>query len=457
MQIVLIVAVVATLIFAESAPSSPIAGPLGMRLALVVGAMACVPLFALGIQTLVLHRLRHDVADVHRIWRFYRRLRIVHLILWLTAIGVVAYGLQWPRIVQTNWHLSQIPLVDDLLILLPVLLPLVLSWAVFYRVDRTMLGGRGQMASLREYLDLHLRHYLAIAMVPILSMLAIQDLIGLLFPKLLRSDSMVIVLVLTMLLLLALFPLLLRCVWRTSPLPPGSLRKRLEAMARDHGLKVRDILVWQTGSMVANAAVAGFTRRFRYVFLTDGLIDLLDEEQIVAVFSHELAHIRHRHLWLRAAAMLIPLSAGLFVFYTFPEVIRSLERAVATVGLDIGGPLGLPALLLLVLYVLTFFGSYSRCLEHEADLSACRAMPPEIGVSALCSALEQLAAAGGNRGARGWQHASVARRVDFLKSTEREPKIGLTFYRRVRLYGGIVVVLSLSPLIGLLLFSYLLG
>jgi len=156
--------------------------------------------------------------------------------------------------------------------------------------------------------------------------------------------------------------------------------------------------------------------------------------------------------------MFVPLSLGLYALYAIPGPITALSDWLRGWGLDVAGsPLGLPALVAMVVYVLTFFGFYSRCLEHEADLATCRALPPDSGVLVLCSALERLAVAQGNRNARGWQHASIARRVEFLKTVERHPKLGLSFDRRVRLFGGLVIALSLSPLICLLVCSCLLG
>jgi Zn-dependent protease with chaperone function len=155
--------------------------------------------------------------------------------------------------------------------------------------------------------------------------------------------------------------------------------------------------------------------------------------------------------------MLIPLSLGMYFYYALPGPFDAVGAYVRANGLEVGTWLAFPALAAMIVYVLTVFSFYSRCLEHEADLSACRSLPPEVGVPALCSALERLAAAYGNRSSRSWQHASIARRVEFLESVRREPKLGLRFDRRVRLFGGIVIALSLSPVICLLVCSCLLG
>ncbi len=47
---------------------------------------------------------------------------------------------------------------------------------------------------------------------------------------------------------------------------------------------------------MVNACVTGILPGFRYVLLTDALIDSLTPHEIAAVFGHEIGHIAHRHL-----------------------------------------------------------------------------------------------------------------------------------------------------------------
>ena len=50
---------------------------------------------------------------------------------------------------------------------------------------------------------------------------------------------------------------------------------------------------------MANAAVIGLLPGWRYVLLSDRLIETMTDAEIEAVFAHELGHIVHNHMaWL---------------------------------------------------------------------------------------------------------------------------------------------------------------
>src|SRR6202012_830175 len=74
------------------------------------------------------------------------------------------------------------------------------------------------------------------------------------------------------------------------------LRDRLERLAARFGFRFTDILLWGTDNSVFNAVVTGALPRFRYVLLSDALVEHLDEHEVAAVFGHEMGHVRHRHL-----------------------------------------------------------------------------------------------------------------------------------------------------------------
>jgi len=477
MQLALILAVLAALASAEYGPAEPVDGA-AERLLIAGAGVAAVTLLAWAGSLFVARRLRADFAN-HRLWlgRF-QRLRRFHLGLWLGTAGGILYCLQWAQLVRFNWRLDHAFLVDKLLILAPVLLPLVLSWAAFYEVDRALRAASGEGDSpifgptptnasrrgpvaarksgqsprtRRQYVALHVRHYLGLLLVPMLALLALRDGARLLAPWGVDQVYEPVVLIAGLAMLLLLFPLLLRKVWITRPLEPGPLRSRLEAAAARWGFRARDILVWHTDGLVANAAVAGLLPPLRYVFLTDALLARLTDDEIEAVFGHEVGHVRHHHLLFRVLAMLAPLGLWWLWQQASPMSLRWVERILLTGGIAIQAQAGLTLVAATATYLLVVFGYYARLLEHQADLCGCRLLSPEPGrspVAALAAALEKLAISNGvRRTAQGWQHASIARRIGFLGQVYQDPKRDLRFQRRVLLLGGLVICVALSPLV----------
>jgi len=456
MHLILILVVVAAVVASENAAAGPVPDAAG-RLLIAAGAVVLLGLFAVGASRAIARGLRTDPAGYRPLLRRFSYLRRIHVVLWLAAAALILFGLDWVRIVRFNWQLDRAWLLDDLLVLAPVLLPLVVSWAAFYDVERAVRLGPGRddtterIATRGQYVALHARHYLGILLVPVLGLLAIQDAVQLFAPASIKSECQAVILPATLGGLFLLFPAILRRLWQTRPLPPGPLRSRLEAVAERCRFRARDILVWHTNSMVVNAAVAGFVRPLRYVFLTDALLEQLTDDEIEAVFSHEVGHVRQHHLVFRLMSMLVPLSVWLLVGQLFPQPVERFERWVSLATVGSQAEVGLLFLAVMGLYAFIVFGYYSRLLEHQADLFACRALDAKSGRSAVetyARALEKLAAGNGQgRNTGGWQHASIARRVRFLDQLSLAPIRELRFRRWIGLLDALLVGIVLSPVI----------
>jgi len=163
---------------------------------------------------------------------------------------------------------------------------------------------------------------------------------------------------------------------RFTPLPEGSLRERLLALAERTRFRTRSIQVMDGSkrSRHSNAFFTGFGR-FRKIVLFDTLIQQLAEPELEAVLAHEIGHFKKRHIPKTLAVAALGSLAGFYVV----SVLSRQESFYRAFGFE---PEGLaPALLLFGLLsgVATFWLSplahwWSRRHEYQADAFAAHVM-----------------------------------------------------------------------------------
>ena len=395
-------------------------------------------------------------ADLHR---GRRRWQLVATLVSL----IVVIAVDWCHLVRTWQFACVAPLADDLLLLSPVLAPLLVGWAFYFDVERSLVEVYGSRAIARPvpagrmaYVGGELRRQLGLLLVPLVPLLAMQDFVRLVHPNLLDGSQAGAFWLAAGALLFLIFPLTLRAAWATTSLPSGELRSRLEALAARCHARLSDIRVLSTSGGAANAAVAGPLRNLRYVFLTDTLLARLTDDEIEAVFAHELGHVRHRHLALRLAVGFAPCATWLAArdwllaqAAAFPIAgIEPGEAVRAALGTN---PVDWCALALIVVATACGFVWCSRRWEHEADLFACRLLSRREpagdstavwphGFGRFAVALRRLAAVNGQATDRGgWQHASLERRVDFLRRAAAWPELANRYALCTRLVGAVLV------------------
>lgn len=458
MQLAILTAVLSAIAAAESG-GGPVSG-IAWRLLVVGAAMLVTPLVALaGSQRLAGSlSVQGESIEAHQ---SAGRLQSTLICLWLAMVAAILVVGQWPRIVQSNWHLAGWPLLDELAILIPVLLPLVFIWAAQYRVDQAAIVAifrQRQLAPPRSRLAAHLwmqaRHQLGLVLVPPLLIVGVVEsleLIGMSPTNLKTSWWLAIPLVATVLFCM---PIAVRRVWRTSPLPAGPLRASLDAICTGRKCLVREILLWNTDRTMANAAVVGFTPRLRYVLLTDALMARLSERQIAAVLRHELGHLRRWHLPLRLALLLVPVVAWMAIDYHWPHFADMLRDRTASLGLhpQLFTSLFLP--LGMLVYALAVVGWYSRLLEHDADFDAClddaHQFDRDLAID-FSSALERLTIGSSESRLAQWLHPSVKTRLAFIDDGAQNPSAIIAFRRRLTFLAAAICLFYLAAAISAVL------
>jgi len=358
------------------------------------------------------------------------------------AVGVLAAGTQmylvaglaalmalgWGGVVEDTFRLGNIPLLGKAVAMAPFAAALTVHWWAIAPLDQAMrmrlsqdqaLMGRPVLPcwSRRQHLSFHVRHSLLFIAVPAAGIVAVLDSFSLaenagwIAPP---ASTVAAMLGCSAVFLLA--PVAIVRIWRARPLPPGALRTRLEATCRDLKLKYRDIMVWRTGGVVANAGVMGLTGRVRYVLLSDGLLDSLDEDQVRAIFAHEAGHVVHQHI---PYMVLFTVATATVLYAAGADVARWLWPGGVPMS---AGVLGVP--LIAVGWILTF-GVLIRRFERQADVFAAATVSGEEdggpgtltnrGVDLFSGALIEVARLNAiSLSRRNFRHGSIRRRVRYL-------------------------------------------
>ncbi|MGQ9500219.1 MAG: M48 family metallopeptidase [Dissulfurimicrobium sp.] len=378
--------------------------------------------------------------------------------------------LQWfPLILfATDLYLFDLKAYLARLIILPIsglidisvmglyLIYLIITWTAYW------LGLRQRqfpIRPLKDDIDMRLRLILP-AIIPYVAVTLARGVLGLApwfgFNDLINSDVGGSVFILIIFIIIIIFiPLMIKSIWRCSPIPGGHVRDLIEGFLRRSGLKYRDLLLWSLdGQRLCTAAVLGVISRFRYILLTPCLIQNLTIEEIEAVLAHEAAHVKRKHiLWY----IIFTASYGIMIYNIFDDVwtwfVSQPSFLAAALKLkDIQPGIlsllsSLPAGVAMVLYFRFLMGYFMRNFEREADLAVFDAQAHPWH---LINALEKLALlSGGIRDQPSWHHYSIAQRVEFLQYVAQHPSTKTTFLRNIRqkktAFLCIILFLALVP------------
>jgi STE24 endopeptidase len=160
-----------------------------------------------------------------------------------------------------------------------------------------------------------------------------------------------------------------------TPLPEGSLRERLHALARRTEFPTRSIEVMDGSkrSRHSNAFFTGFGS-FRKIVLFDTLVGQLAEPELESVLAHEIGHYKKRHT-LKLLGLSI---AGIFAAFATTALLARQDWFYRAFDFERHGGFAaanvVPAMLLFALLAgtITFWASpfihiWSRHFEYEAD------------------------------------------------------------------------------------------
>ncbi len=160
---------------------------------------------------------------------------------------------------------------------------------------------------------------------------------------------------------------------RFDPLEDGSLKDRINELFVSNGYKVRSIYVMNASKRTtrANAFCAGVGKG-KKIALYDNLVNNYSEDEITAVFAHELGHDKHKDTTVMAVLQIViyaVVSAVIGVTVAFPAASVAMgfaevnaEAMVLVLSMAVLGPL--------MTLLMVPFNIISRRMERHADTFA---------------------------------------------------------------------------------------
>jgi len=346
-------------------------------------------------------------------------------------------------------------LTDILLILyFMFLLSFVWNWSFKYFFDVYTLGN-----SAKEHIFSNIRFNLAI-IIPWVIIVVINDIVSLLNLTNLRTmydgvlgQIFVIMFYFTVFVLFT--PFMVTKIWESEPLKDRDAREMIISYCKRESVRFREILSWKilNGSMLT-AAVIGFIYPFRYLLLTPRLTDLLNKDEMLAVVSHEVGHIKKKHIFFYILFFLASMPI-LISFSTYIVSMIQITEPGRSIFIMFYDPNNLFINILMVVFTLFFFilffryffGFLMRNFERQADLYC---FESDVNPEYLISAFEKLnTVIKEPKNSKNWHHFNISERVGFLKKCISDPteikKHNKKVKKTVMIMGiSVLLVLTLS-------------
>ncbi|MBN1104599.1 MAG: M48 family metalloprotease [Deltaproteobacteria bacterium] len=380
----------------------------------------------------------------HRLWERWKREGggdgavtgdYHRLILRLSVFSILLFALD-VHLFHLKYWLQAVPgfqsfsVLQGVLALAVFLGYLATIWTFAYPVYVAIFGAN---VTRRAFLISHFKFNLPI-LFPWVVLTLVHDLISLVpwkgIENLQNSPGGQIVFFACFLSLLMVFmPRFIQTWWGCRPFPLSGKVRDLETFLRERDFRYRRLLQWPLfEGRILTAGIMGLVPRYRYILVTDGLMEALSVEELKAVLAHEMGHARYRHMLFYLIFLLgyMVLSFGIFdvSFYLLavqPFFVKILESGESQGTSTFYLVLSLPLLGTMFLYFRYVMGFFMRHFERQADLFSAVTMG---GPRETISSLEKIAFLSGKiRDLPSWHHFSIRERVECLTRFISDPGV----------------------------------
>ncbi len=332
------------------------------------------------------------------------------------------------------------PTFEAVLFLSVFVLYLVIIWVCAWKVQRKifsvpMTKKNFVLSNISFSLPAFLPWFLLSLVADIIQILPFEQP-----KKFLSTPGGEIFYVLVFLFAVAMFgPFLIQKIWGCTPLEQGIHRHNIEKLCKKAGLLYSDILVWNLfGGTMITAAVMGIVPKFRYILVTPALINNLLPEEIDAVISHEIGHVKKLHMYFYLfffagyIACIYSFFDPLLVFVYYSDTVFKL---VSFTGMspDTADSL-IFSIILIALFLVYFryvFGFFMRNFERQADIHVYSIMGDAYY---LITTFMKIAGFGRQSPEKpNWHHFSISERINFLKRCQYDRSLIGKHNKKIRI------------------------
>jgi Zn-dependent protease with chaperone function len=335
------------------------------------------------------------------------------------------YGLQLPAFFFDIQIFASLSTITALIFIMLFMLYLIIIWLASYEFyQKKYLAG----ITRRSYILSNIS-FAAPVILPWLLLSAILDIINLLpfdAPRQILSTVAGESVFFLMFLFIVAYtgPALIPKIWGCRPLDPGYFRSRIERLCKKADIEFTDILYWPIfGGRMITAGIMGITKRFRYILVTDALLRMLEPEELDMVISHEIGHVKKKHLLF----YLLFFAGYMLIVYTVMDLIIMSalysEFIFNLTGSYSSGQGAIPSIIfsfimvfIFVIYFRYLFGYFMRNFERQADTYAYTLFN---NAAPLISTFKKIALSSGQSPDKPcWHHFSITKRIKFLEKCE---------------------------------------
>ena len=383
----------------------------------------------------------------------------------LMSIGLFAvdiYGLNLPSFLSRIAVFKTIPTLMALLFLLLFIFYLAIVWTFAFRSYQSLYRAD---ISQSTYVFSNISFSIPV-LLPWLFLSGIADIIQALpfeAPKrFLNTTEGELSYFLFFLLGVAIVgPALIQKFWRCTPLEDGYYRKRIEELCRRAGLAYADILYWPIfGGKMITAGVMGLIRKFRYILVTNALLQILEPEEVDAVIAHEIGHIKKKHLLFYLGFFVgymllsyVAVDAIVLAIISAEPVYWLSSKAGISQTAFISGIYSIVIICVFLIYFRFIFGFFMRNFERQADTYVYTLFD---SAKPLISTLEKIAETSGQSADKpNWHHYSIRQRIDYLRKCETD--LSWIDRHNIKIRKGISVYVVCLLLAGILGYQFEFG